>query len=410
MGESSYARATTQGVRLALALPPYALGLGFVALGGAAMAAAVVAISIFTAFALLAVAVGVVRESTPPVVGPLTYLLVAVIALVVVGVVPVAVIDLLGGLFELLATGIDVATRMLITGTVALGIILGVGVCLRGVYDAFTVGLRVEPAAMLARTGPPVTASERRAVATVRRLALQVDLPVPAVRILDSPHPICYTIRYPSSTAPESVVESSNYLDLEEVTPSDPPAPEGHSTSGPAALAGGSDAADPTGADHVVVVSTTLVDALPTEELEAVLAYEVAHVANGDLRLMNWLLLPIFWADATESTFIPIPKWSATPIRWTALPGVAFFNRGREFLADAAGARITGDPAALASALERLDEDAPTTPESDFRAVALVNVLPTRHRLGTAQSSLPRSHPPTEDRIDRLAAMEIEGS
>lgn len=433
--DRSQSRALGQVLRLAMVIPPYLVGLAFVALGGTIMAGTLVAITVLSALAILLYAGKVLHDRGAPLLWGFATVLLGSIVLANAGLLPWGMVDHLFRPLDLLFSGSTY--EPIIAVAVIVGALVGLFVWLVGVHDAFETGLRAEPAVMLVRTGAPVIGDERRAAATVERLAMQVDRPVPAVRILDSPDPICYTLRYPWAASPETVIEESDEVDLEDVPVGRAPIRRLATDGGPTAEGRAADAqtdlsafggrtaegreanaqtdpsaegtvTDPTEADHVVVVSTGLIDRLPPAELEAVLAHEVAHLANGDLRLMNWLLLPTFWADAAETTMVPIPVWSTVPIRYSAVPAVAFFNRGREFVADAAAARITGDPAALASALERLDEDVETAPESDFRAVAIVNILPTRHRSGTTRSTLPRSHPPTAERIERLETMTVE--
>lgn len=160
--------------------------------------------------------------------------------------------------------------------------------------------------------------------------------------------------------------------------------------------------------DAVVVVSTGLLDRLPRNELDAVLAHEVAHLANRDRWLLTVTLAPVAFA---ERTFDGEDGGSIAPV-WAAIGGllglygrlgVAVLSVGRERAADAAAAEITGDPAALASALARLSGTEP--PQEDFRdraALSVLNVLPTVDPTDRRSSWLFRTHPPTEERIAAL--------
>ena len=78
-------------------------------------------------------------------------------------------------------------------------------------------------------------------------------------------------------------------------------------------------------------------------------------------------------------------------------------SRGREYEADATGARTTGDPLGLASALSRLESVQQRAPVGAGQASAhLFIVNPLR---GASFSRLFSTHPPTEERIRRLREM-----
>lgn len=121
--------------------------------------------------------------------------------------------------------------------------------------------------------------------------------------------------------------------------------------------------------DPGIGVTRALVEALPPEELAAVLAHEVSHVRHGDLFVLR---LASIAATATRimaqagllvAIFAGFGAIGAHPL----LPLVLIFSpvvadlltlrltRTREFLADAGAVELTGDPAALASALARLE-------------------------------------------------------
>jgi heat shock protein HtpX len=85
--------------------------------------------------------------------------------------------------------------------------------------------------------------------------------------------------------------------------------------------------------------------------------------------------------------------------------GAGTFSRGREFAADRGAAHITGEPAALASALETLSADR-ARPAADLRdgdpAVTALNVVPRATDRGGSFDS----HPETAARIARLRGLE----
>jgi heat shock protein HtpX len=163
--------------------------------------------------------------------------------------------------------------------------------------------------------------------------------------------------------------------------------------------------------EPVIVVSKGLVRTLPRDETAAVLAHEFTHLANDELRLTAWLLVPLvateFLHDGRET-----PTDGREPLEWllatVALAGVGVFSRGREIAADRAAVAATGDPGSLASALERLDDHRSSRPTTDLRKHArstnAVSVLPT---LGTddSLSGLRSTHPPLETRLEALRSL-----
>lgn len=172
------------------------------------------------------------------------------------------------------------------------------------------------------------------------------------------------------------------------------------------------------GEDAIVLVSAGLLHALPDAEVEAVLAHEIAHLANGDTRVMSAALGPVLAADEwleDDPDRLGEYVWNALfhLLKRYGQFGVAVLSRGRERAADVAAAELTGSPAALASALERLT-NARRRPETDLRdweaSVAVMDILPPTER--DVSTGPYRTHPPTEDRIrylrERTAAMETE--
>jgi len=169
------------------------------------------------------------------------------------------------------------------------------------------------------------------------------------------------------------------------------------------------------GGEPVVVVSAGLLEALPDPELEAVLAHELAHVANDDLRLMTWVLVPLVASEEffemmdDDDDFDPgVLPWLA--VGWlltvSSALGVGLFSRGREFAADRAAVAATGDPGALAAALERLDSSTAVAPPDDLRkhagSVDAMSVLPTLDPERDGGGGLLATHPATERRLERL--------
>jgi len=184
----------------------------------------------------------------------------------------------------------------------------------------------------------------RTVAARVRRLATQADVPVPSVAIAEHPEPGCLTVGVQRS---------------------------------------------PT-----IVVTTGLLDRLDDAELDAALAHEVAHIANRDLPLVTavaatvsigdqllarerklrttlWGLTSVALASGIGVIVLALPIVVITAV-YLVVSAVArgllgvnaialgLFAKTREYAADRGASQLTGDPAALASALECIESDRPT--------------------------------------------------
>lgn len=234
-----------------------------------------------------------------------------------------------------------------------------------------------ETAATLVDTRPagddPV---EREAARTLRRLCQQAGVPTPALRVREVERPTCLTVRYRPSAPPGAVVENET--------------PTG----------AGDELVD---ADYAVVVSTGLLAVLSERGRTAVLAHEVAHLSNWDLALTNAVLAPLYTGEVDVERDPHGALWFGVPVLVMRVAfGVAavVFVRGREFAADHAAARLTGDPAGLAMALRILDGDV-QKPTADLRAAHFLNVTPIQGGGWIRR----HSHPPTHERVERLRGM-----
>jgi heat shock protein HtpX len=167
----------------------------------------------------------------------------------------------------------------------------------------------------------------------------------------------------------------------------------------------------------LVAVSTGLMRSMHRDEVEAVLAHEVSHAANGDMvtmaLLQGVLNSFVFFFSRLIGNIIDkavlrnergrgIGYWVTVMVLEIALGILAmmilmWFSRWREFRADAGSARIAGAPKMI-NALRRLGG----AEESDLpQAVAAFGI-----RGGKAGfMNLFRSHPPIEDRIQALQAV-----
>ena len=162
----------------------------------------------------------------------------------------------------------------------------------------------------------------------------------------------------------------------------------------------------------VVVVSEGLRRRLEPEELEAVLAHELAHVANSDAAVMTLAGVPRVVGfelyDVATRLYLWLFLWpiGALLYGWGSLLTLAV-SRYREYTADAGSALATGRPAALMSALQKLSGEVGLIPRDDLRSVAsleplfIVPVCPRRIELFA-------DHPPLEKRLARLATIARE--
>jgi heat shock protein HtpX len=210
--------------------------------------------------------------------------------------------------------------------------------------------------------------------ATIGRLAQQADLPKPTVAVADSRMPNAFaTGRSPSKAT--------------------------------------------------VAVTEGIMNTLDREELEGVLAHELAHVKNRDVMVMTI-------ASFLSTIAFMIVRWGwlfgggrnregggggvivaivASLVVWV----VSFFliralSRYREYAADRGGAIITGQPSALASALMKIDGRMDKVPNDDLREQSEMNaffIIPIKSGV---VGRLFSTHPSTENRIERLREMQRE--
>jgi len=169
-----------------------------------------------------------------------------------------------------------------------------------------------------------------------------------------------------------------------------------------------------------VAVTTGIMHALNREELEGVLAHELAHIQNRDILISS---IAAVMAGAI-SYLATMAQWTmifggrsddegggnliATIVMMIVAPLAASIiqmaiSRSREYIADATGAEICGRPKALASALQKLSNQNQQHPMDVNPASAqmyIVNPL-----TGSSIAKLFSTHPPMDERIRRLMAM-----
>ncbi len=227
--------------------------------------------------------------------------------------------------------------------------------------------------ALAASRARPVTEEELPQVyAIVRRLAEQKRMPMPSIYVIDSPQPNAFaTGRSPKKAA--------------------------------------------------VAVTTGILQILDFDELEGVLAHELAHVSNRDILIssiaamiaaaLTMLARMAFWFGGGDSRESPLGAIGAI-LSLVIAPIAAMLirlaiSRTREFQADETGAETTGRPMMLASALEKISAGTSRIPMNVNPATAqlFIDNPMKAMRGGGGMMRLLSTHPPIDERIDRLTMM-----
>ena len=172
--------------------------------------------------------------------------------------------------------------------------------------------------------------------------------------------------------------------------------------------------------EHAVVcVTAGIMRLVSREELEGVIAHELAHIKNRDMLLQtiaatmaaaisNFAFIGMFMGGNDEDGGNPIAgllTMLLAPIAATLIQTA--ISRQREFKADAVGAEISGRPLALAGALTKLDAAAHRIPMHVSPAAAPLAQVNPLSAFGGGMSRLFSTHPPTAERVARLTAMRI---
>ena len=174
-----------------------------------------------------------------------------------------------------------------------------------------------------------------------------------------------------------------------------------------------------------VAVTRGLLTKLDRNELQGVLAHELSHVRNFDIRVMlivavllgmvalisDWIFRSMFWGGRGRDRdrggnpillVVAIVLAILTPIIAQLIQLAV--SRRREYLADASGALLTRYPAGLASALRKIaaDKDALEVANKATAPLYIANPLHDEPRF---LDGLFDTHPPIQERIKRLEAM-----
>jgi heat shock protein HtpX len=294
----------------------------------------------------------------------------------------------LGFGFDLFVAGYD-AARTVGRGQIPVPIGATLGLLFGGVSSY--AGYRFGDRAVLASSGArPVQVDDPNAkvlMNVVTEMAIASGLPMPKVYVLDDPDPNAFA------------------------TGRDP-------------------------AHASIAVTTGLLMVMSREELQGVVAHEMSHVRNYDIRTMTIVaaLLGAVLLLADWSSRVPIRRRrddGESPV--SGVLGIILFvvwlaaiilapligqllatavSRQREYLADASGAELTRNPMGLAGALKKLAAATDPTRRVARGTAHLCITDPLERRLNEKEgfvADLLATHPPIQERIARLEAMAYQG-
>ena len=173
-----------------------------------------------------------------------------------------------------------------------------------------------------------------------------------------------------------------------------------------------------------MAITTGAVSKLDKSELQGVIAHELSHVKNYDIRLMTVVIVLVglisilanwFWRASLFGGRRSRDNDNGNPV--LMIIGIVLIilspivaqliqlavSRQREYLADASGALLTRYPEGLASALEKIERD--NLPTKNASAATAHLYITNPFRGGRMFANLFSTHPPLEDRIKRLREM-----
>ncbi|MBI4479311.1 MAG: M48 family metallopeptidase [Acidobacteria bacterium] len=188
-----------------------------------------------------------------------------------------------------------------------------------------------------------------------------------------------------------------------------------------------------------IAVTRGLIEKLNREELQGVIAHEMSHVRNLDIRLMTTIaalvggvVLLSDWAgrsmrfgggrsrssrDSKSSGggMILLVLWIIAVVLAPILAQILAMavSRQREYLADASGAELTRNPAGLASALKKIETDYSPTHSIKKGTAHLCIADPLGRKMGLREgfwADLLATHPPMPHRISKLMQMGYQAS
>jgi len=163
-----------------------------------------------------------------------------------------------------------------------------------------------------------------------------------------------------------------------------------------------------------VAVTTGILNLLNRDELEGVLAHELSHIKNRDILVssiaamlaaaISFMSRMVFWGggnrDRNTHPVVIVIAFIAAPI--ASLIIRMAISRTREFGADKTGSEISGNPLALASALEKIERYSKVPMNVNPAVSQLFISDPLKAFSGNSFSKLFSTHPPTVERVRRL--------
>lgn len=171
--------------------------------------------------------------------------------------------------------------------------------------------------------------------------------------------------------------------------------------------------------DAVVCVTKGLLDTLDGEELDAVIAHELAHIKHRDVAIMmvastisaialfiirwGWLADDSGNASVLVAILVSFFVWIASYVL------IRILSQQREYTADRGGVAITGKPMALAMALKKISDSMDDVPEEDLRTSSSMNAMNFYEvEMQSRMTKWFSTHPAVEDRVEQLQELEAE--
>ena len=177
--------------------------------------------------------------------------------------------------------------------------------------------------------------------------------------------------------------------------------------------------------DATVALTRGIIEKLGQPELEGVIAHEMAHIGNRDIRLSMFIItgigVTVFIADMlarnmmyahshdddkNNGAAVIMMVWLAFTLFNVLISPILHMaiSRRREYAADATGAYITRNPGALAAALRKISEHSVVKNLDGRKTMAAICIAnPTRARAFFGE--IMATHPPIKERIRRLESM-----
>jgi heat shock protein HtpX len=167
-----------------------------------------------------------------------------------------------------------------------------------------------------------------------------------------------------------------------------------------------------------IVATRSLLTQLDRDELQAVVAHEVAHIRNGDVRFMTMVvfiagIVPLLCRalvegitslDLDDGLVVVVVMLGAVVILWALSPLFALvlrvaISRKREYLADATAVELTRNPGALCSALARLGSTRQTRFAAGATATRHMYIVDPSCQGNCNRGTFFSTHPPIHNRI-----------